>query len=148
MTDRIHDGRAPDSPSLRTATTLLWGLVLLALVSVAVQLLDLDALVSEAREVEGSLSEDEARVGVLVGIGVLGAFSVLVRLFFAIMLRSGRGWVRILFTVYAVVVVAMAAIGLTGGGEVLEQGLRVVELALVAAALWFVWRPDARAVAR
>lgn len=80
-----------------------------------------------------------------------------VGLFLATRMRSGVNWARIVLTVVGAIDVLIGVLGLIGGSDVpgvegavpaLLTVLTVVELALVAAAIWCMYRPPAAAYFR
>jgi hypothetical protein len=132
--------------SIRTAVTIVYVLLAVSFLSLILQLVFLDEIVDRALEAQGSgVNEDAVRTGAIVG-GVFG-FLVFGGLYvvLAIFLRKGANWARIVLTVLGALGLIFGVFGLFGDEPVLVTLFRVVTLALTAALLFFMWRPDASA---
>ena len=131
-------------PSIKTAVNIVWAVVAVSVLSTILTFLYLDDLVEAAGGANlTATKENAARTGAIVGaiIGFLlfGALWVLL----AIFLRKGANWARIVLTVFAVLGLAFGIFGLFAGDQpAILLILSLVQLALYAALLYFMWRKE------
>lgn len=143
-----RQGRPATEPpqAIKTAVTIVWAVLALALLSTILTFVYLDELVSAAAGPDlTSAQESAARTGAIVGsiVGFLlfGALWAIL----AIFLRKGANWARIVLTILAVLGLVFGAFGLLAGQPATLLVLGVVQLALYAALVYFMWRRESTA---
>ena len=79
----------------------------------------------------------EPVVILLVGVGIYALL--------AVFLGKGKNWARIVYTVLAAIFGLLGVLGLGGDQPALTMVLGVVQLALITATLFFLWKPESTA---
>lgn len=130
-------------PSIKTAVTIVWVSLALSVLGTILTFVFIDDIVDTAMKGQpATVSEDTVRTGVIVGtifaLLVFGALYVLLALF----LRKGAGWARIVLTIIAVIGVVFGIFGLFGEQTAVQTILGIIQIAVSAALLYFLWRPD------
>ena len=148
-------------PPAEVRTAFLLWLVDLALgvVGAVITFLSIDALITAGVEAAG-LGTGDLPAGVLEGaragaIGGVVVGLVLLALVAAAVfaMRNGRNWARILLTVLGVLSLLSGVYSLVSAGQMLSLGvlgivsvvLTAIQVVLIAAAIWFMFRPAAAA---
>lgn len=135
---------AEPPPSIKTAVSIVWAVIALSVVSTILTFVMLDDVIEAAGVKATSGPEyDGARtgavVGAIIGFLVFGALWVLLGVF----LRKGANWARIVLTVLAVIGLGFGVFGLTLGEQpAIFLVITIVQMALYAGLLFFMWRRD------
>lgn len=140
---------APVTPpsSLVTAARLMYVGAALSAVFLVVGLTQADSLRERIAEDTPELTADEIDSAVAVGTAfavVIGLISIGLWIWMAIMNRRGRSWARVVATVLGGLNIVFTLIGLTqntGVGTIVN----VISIALAAAILWLLYRPESSA---
>lgn len=138
-----HQGTAEQPQSIKTAVNIVWAVIALSVISTILVFVFLDDVVDAAGTGLSSAQLDAARsgaiVGAIIGFLVFGALWVLLGIF----LRKGANWARIVLTVLASLGLIFGLFGLlTGSQPAILMILTVIQLALYAALLYFMWRKE------
>lgn len=134
---------------------LLWiiGIVIGAVSTLSVFLILDDVLAAAAAERPPELTPEQFRTAAMVGIvvfAVLYLIALALVALFAFKMRSGRNWARIVLTVLGAIGILLNLGGLfgggsAGGGNVVDLILPIVQLVLLGAAIFLMYRPAANA---
>lgn len=143
-------GPAPVGPRPRSvdmAVNLIWAAVALSVVSTILAFIQIDDAVDAALESDttGTLTEDAARTATIAFIIIFLAIGVGIYALLAIFIGKGRNWARIVFTVLAAIFLLLGIFGLAGDQSAISLVVGVVQIALTAATLWFLWQKDSSA---
>lgn len=144
--------RGEKPSSVRTAVTIVWALVALAVIGAVWTLVNLDSIVEQTLQnapADSGLTESTARTGATLGVIIqLVVFGVLPAIL-AIFLNKGHNWARIVLTVLAGVLVLLGLFGLVSGSAAsvgaLSLVVQVVTLLLAIALLVFLWHKQSSA---
>ena len=143
-------GPAPLGPrpqSIAMAINLIWVAVALTVVSTVLSLVDLDESIQTALDSDttGTLTESTARTAVIGVSIVILIIGVGIYALLAVFLGKGKNWARIVYTVLAAIFGLFGVLGLGGDQAALAMVLSVLQLALITATLFFLWRPESTA---
>ena len=139
--------QGPPPATVEMAVKLIWAAVALSVVSAIIGFLQLDAAVDAALEGDttGSLTEASARAGVIVFIVIVMAVGVGIYALLAVFIKRGKNWARIVFTVLAALFLILGVLGLGADQTALSLVVAIVQIALTAATLFFLWKPESNA---
>jgi uncharacterized membrane protein YuzA (DUF378 family) len=134
-------------PSIAMAINLIWVGVALTVVTTALSLVNIDDSVQTALEgdTSGTLTESTARTGIIVASVVILLVGVGIYALLAVFLGKGKNWARIVYTVLAAIFGLLGVLSLGGDQPALTLVLGVVQLALITATLFFLWKPESTA---
>ena len=136
--------RAEPPSSVRLAVNLIWVGIALSIVNSLLTFVFLDDVVDQAIEAAGgsaTLDRDAAQLGAVVGVVVTLVFTVALYVLFAIFIRKGANWARIVYTVLAVLGLLLSLVGIAGQ-PALQLVLSLVGIALTVATLVLLFRPE------
>lgn len=148
--------RTDSPPEVRTAFVLWLAAIAASVLANLLGLLVFDEVLAAALAQSGAETPPEAvaaarGIAYALLVGVVLA-TVAVGLFLATRMRGGANWARIVLTVIGAVYVVFGVVGLLGGPRtpggvvgVLIAVLGAVEMLLILAAIWFMFRPRASA---
>ena len=141
--------RGPRPASIKTSINLVWALVALSVIGTLTSLIYLDDLVDAALEQAGTgggaITESTARATVLVTTVIGVIIGVLLYALLAYFLGKGKNWARIVITVFGGLGVVFGLISLAtsaGTQPVLFTIVAVLQLVLLAALLFFLWKKE------
>ncbi|WP_229053625.1 hypothetical protein [Aeromicrobium sp. Leaf350] len=138
--------KGPAPASVQTAVKLIWVNVGLSVLSTILTIVFLDDLVHDlVNGGDGTISDDTARVSVIVGAVVGIAFGVGIAILFIYFLNKGANWARIVYSVLTGLGILFGIYGLFGSQPVALLLLGIVSLVVSVAVLVFLWRPDSNA---
>jgi len=130
-------------PPIKTAVSIVWAVIAVSVLSTILTFVFLDDIVestgSQLTDSEYDTARTGAIVGAIVGFLIFGALWVLLGMF----LRKGANWARIVLTVLSVLGLIFGVLGLTVGDQpAIFLVLTIVQIALYAALLLFMWRRE------
>jgi FtsH-binding integral membrane protein len=125
--------------SITRSVQVIYALVAVSLLSLILIFVMADSMVEEAG-MEGVTAGTLITTSVITFI-IFGPLYLL----FAVKLRQGAGWARIVLTVLSVLAVLLGLFGLFSGLPVIQLVLGVISLVLYIALLFFMWQKDASA---
>jgi hypothetical protein len=133
--------------SIAMAINLIWAGVALSVITSILSFVNLDEAVDTAIEgdTSGTLSESSARTGIVVVLLLILVIGVGIYAMLAVFLGRGKNWARIVYTVLAVIFGLLGVLGLGGDQPAISLLLTVVQLALIAATLYFLWQKESTA---
>jgi hypothetical protein len=134
-----------DKPaSVNTAVNLIWANIALSVLSTVLTFVYLDSIVEQASG--GAVTEDAARSAAIVGAFIGLLIGAGLYLLLGIFIGKGRNWARIVYTILGALGIIFGLIGLVSGGTpVLMLVLSLVSVALTAAAIFLLWKPESSA---
>lgn len=137
----------PRPRSVDLAVNLIWVAVALTLVSTALGLAQIDEAVATALESDttGTLTESSARGGIVAFIVIFLVIGVGLYALLAFLIKRGKNWARIVFTVLGAIFLLLGLLGLGADQTALSLLLAVAQLAVTAATLFFLWTKDSSA---
>ncbi len=143
-------GQAPVGPRPRSvdmAVNLIWAAVALTVVSTILAFVQLDDAVDDAlrSDTTETLTEDAARTATIAFILIFLAIGVGIYALLAIFIKKGKNWARIVFTVLAAIFLLLGILGLAGDQSAISLVVSVVQIALTAATLFFLWQKESSA---
>ncbi|MEJ7796788.1 MAG: hypothetical protein WKF50_14630 [Nocardioides sp.] len=143
-------GQAPLGPrprSVEMAVNLIWVAVGLTILSTIIGFAQLDTAVETALESDttGTLGEDAARAGIIAFIVIFLVIGVGIYTLLALFIKRGKNWARIVFTVLAAIGLLFGILGLGSDQSALSLVVGLVQIALTAATLFFLWKPESSA---
>ncbi len=133
--------------SIAMAINLIWVGVALTVLSTVLSFVNLDDAVQTAVDGDstGTLTESSARTGIIAASVFILVIGVGIYALLAIFLGKGKNWARIVYTVLGAVFGLLGVLGLGGDQPALTMVLGVVQLALITATLFFLWKPESTA---
>jgi hypothetical protein len=133
--------------SIAMAINLIWAAVVVTVITTVLSFVNLDEAVETAlaSDTSGTLTESSARTGVIVVSLVILVIGVVIYALLAVYLGRGKNWARLVYTVLAAIFGLLGALGLAGDQPALSMLLGVVQLALIAATLYFLWQRESSA---
>jgi uncharacterized membrane protein len=131
---------------IKTAVNIVWAIVAVSVLATILTFLYLDDFVEAAGADLTSAEQDAARsgaiVGAIIGFLVFGALWVVLGIF----LRKGANWARIVLTVLAGLGILFGIIPLLAGNQpAVLMIVSIVQLVLLVALLYFMWRKESTA---
>jgi FtsH-binding integral membrane protein len=125
--------------SITRSVQVIYAIVALSLISLILTFFTAEDML----EAQGT---EEVGTGSVITIAVISfiIFGALY-LLFAVKLRQGAGWARIVLTVLSVLAVLLGLFGLFQGQPVLSLVIGLISLVLYIALLFFMWQKDASA---
>jgi hypothetical protein len=139
--------RGPRPASVDMAIKMIWANVALSLVSTVITFIMLDSIVDAALEDAGintTVDTDAVRTGAVVGAVIGIIISVGIAALLIHFIGKGANWARIVYTVLGVLGILASLFGLGSQPAVLML-LSVISLAITAAAVFFLWKPESSA---
>ncbi|WP_299052068.1 hypothetical protein [uncultured Nocardioides sp.] len=138
-------GRSTRPKSVQTAVMLIWVRIAVGLIAGLVSFFTIDDQLAAAGIAAADRSNAEG--GIIIGAVIALVISVAIPVILAIFIGKGHNWARIVYTVLAVIGLVVGLLGLIGAAQLgtFNLILSIVGLALTAATLFFLFRPDANA---
>ncbi|MBA3264799.1 MAG: hypothetical protein H0T14_00290 [Nocardioidaceae bacterium] len=137
--------RAEPPASISTSFNIILGVLALSALSTVLSFVYLDELVEAANVDTAGIDLDAARssamIGAVIGFLVFGALWVL----FGVFLRKGANWARIVLSILVALGLVFGLLGLSREQPVVFLLLSLAQLALYAALMYFMWRPESTA---
>ncbi|MBA2309402.1 MAG: hypothetical protein H0W01_08935 [Pseudonocardiales bacterium] len=143
----------PAPKEVETAFRLLMANVVIGIIGSILSFATIPSLVDERiRTSDLPNVEAAVRTGIIIGV-VIGLVILALYIFFAFQMRGGKNWARITLTVLGALSVVFTLIGIgtyssliaTGLFGVLSVVISLIQLGLVIAAIYFMFRPAANA---
>lgn len=137
----------PRPRSIEMAVNLIWVAVALTVLSTILSFANINEAVDVAIENDttGTLTEDAVRSGVIVFTVVFLVIGVGLYAMLAIFLNKGRNWARIVYTVLAALFLVLGLLGLAGEQPTLTRLLGILQLVIIVATLFFLWKKESTA---
>lgn len=96
----------------------------------------------------GSFTENDVETAVTVAITFTAVIALIffgLYLLFAYKMRAGRNWARIVLAILGVIGLIMSVLSLVSGGDAFSMIINVIQIALVGAAIYFMFTKEATA---